>query len=295
MAPYTLAVGGQIAGGGDFMRIKLVGLAVAWIAVVGVAQQPAMETAKDMFAKLTPAEQQQYQAATKDFQAAHYGQALPVYRTLLAAHAGDSFLSKMAGESAINTDDLKTARTVVEPVVKQDPNDWQACTLMVRIYAQSGDKEHRDAETARMSELYAKGLTPKELTQYIVEKVAAGDKQVLIWNSLVPWGGYKVYNYARVFDSKGQLVLRIQLESADFDQPSWAKQHPKEAAAGGRMFSLDGYWSGPANAQGQHTESHATYGFLDAKPSYDELKARMVAIAAGKSGAMCSTVKTIQQ
>jgi len=282
--------------------MKLLCVAVAmcgWLAGAANARGqatplPEIETAQQMFATLAADEQQRYQAATKDFGAQQYAGALPVFQALLVAHPGDTFLAKMVAESAVNVADLKAAREAIEPVVKHNPDDWQACALMLRIYAESGDKPHRDESMAHMSELYAKGAMPKTMNQYIVEKAAAGDKQVLIWNSLVPWGGYKVYNYVRVFDSQGQMVLRIQLESADFDQTLWAKSHPKEAAAGGRMFSLDGYWSGPANAQGQHTENHATYGFLDAKPSYDDFKARAIAIAGGKGGALSSTTKTVQ-
>jgi hypothetical protein len=276
------------------MRTGFVGLAVVLLAVAGAAQQPAMESANEMFAKLTPEEQTKYQAATKDFQASHYGDALPVYMTLLAAHTGDSFLAKMVAESALNTGDLKLAAETIQPVSMQNPEDWQASGLMLRVYAESGDKTARDAEFAHMAELHKRGAIPKAMTQYIVEKAAAGDKQVLIWKSLVPWGNYKTYYYARVFDANGQMVSRITVESADFDQTLWAKSHPKEAAAGGRMFSIDGYFQGPVNAAGQHVESHATYGFLDAEPTYDEVRARFIAIAGGKGGALSRTDKTVQ-
>jgi hypothetical protein len=276
------------------MRMKGVGLMVVLLAVAGAAQEPGMETAKDMFAKLTPEEQQRYQMATKDFQASHYAEALPVYKTLLAAHAGDSFLAKMVSESAVNTGDLKLAKDVIEPVVKADEDDWQASGLMLRVAAQLGDKAGRDAGFEHMLDLYKRGLTPKGFTQYIVEKTPAGDKSVLIFKSLVPWGNYKTYYYARVFDASGQMVSRITVESADFDQTLWAKSHPKEAAAGGRMFSVDGYSQGPANAAGQHTETHATYGFLDAEPTYDEVRAKFIGIASGKGGMLSRTDKTVQ-
>jgi hypothetical protein len=246
------------------------------------AQAPAIETAQEAYAKLSPEEKQSYDQAAKDFGAEKFGVALPVFKTLLAAHAGDVFLSKMAGESAIDVGDYKLAAETLQPALKQNPDDWMLVALTTRVYAETGDKAHRDAGMAHMAELYKRGLTPKQMTQYIVEKDMVGDKKVIIWNSLVPWGNFKVYNYARVFDQDGKMVERIQLESGDFDQPLWAKQHPKEAAAGGRMFSLDSYFEGPPNASGQRSTSQALNGFLDGQPTYDEVREYFMAIASGK-------------
>ena len=60
------------------------------------------------------------------------------------------------------------------------------------------------------------------------------------------------------YDNKGTLVFRVALESNQLEQPLWAKEHKKLAAAGGRQFSLDGYSAG----------SHYTYGFYDGEPDY---------------------------
>ncbi len=206
-------------------------------------------TAAESLAKLTPEEKTRFDAAGKDFNAQKFAESLVVYKALLAAHPGDPLLSKMTGEAATDTGDTKLALTVLQPIETQNPDDWQAAALLSRIYAETGDKTHRDAEFAHMTELYKKGVTPKGLTQYIVEKVNVGDRRLIIWNSFEPWGNFKVYNYARVFDKDGKLVQRITLESSDMDQTFWAKQHPKEAAAGGRMFSLDGYSEGRAGRE----------------------------------------------
>jgi hypothetical protein len=254
----------------------------------------SVPTANESFARLSPEEKEQFNAANKDFNAQKFAEALVVYKALLAAHAGDPLLSKMAGESSIDVGDPKYTLELLLPVEAQNPDDWQAAALLGRVYAEAGDKEKRNAEMARLEALYKRGVTPKGLTQYILEKVHVGDKLVIIFNSFEPWGNFKVYNYARVLDSQGRLLSRITLESSDFDQPLWAKQHPEQAAAGGRMFSLDGYADGGTNAAGQHTETHATYGFLDGRPTYDQVRADFINIASGKGGPLSSNTHPAQ-
>jgi hypothetical protein len=81
----------------------------------------------------------------------------------------------------------------------------------------------------------------------------------------------------------------VTLESNDFDQPLWAKQHPKEAAAGMRMFSMDGYSEPIPGPNGTATQTHTTYGFFDGRPSYDTVRDKMIAVANGKGSAISST------
>jgi hypothetical protein len=279
------------------MHVGAVAFAMIWLlaGVKSIAQSVAVETMRDAYALLSPDEKQSFDAAGKAFGAGKHAEALTAYKALLAAHVGDEFLSKMAAESAIETGDLKLALALIQPIAARNPDDWQAAGLLTHAYAQMGDKEHRDAGMAHMDELYKRGLTPKGLDQYLLEKMPAGDRQVAVWHSFRPWGNFQVYDFARVFNSQGQLVYRIELESPDFDQSVWAKQNPEKAAAGGRMFTVDGYLIGPTNAAGQHTETHTTYALLDGRPTYDEVRTRFIAIAENKASALSKTVKTVQE
>lgn len=49
-----------------------------------------------------------------------------------------------------------------------------------------------------------------------------------------------MYFLGQLMNAQGQILLRITLESSDSDQGLFAQQHPKEAAAGLRLFSMDG-------------------------------------------------------
>jgi len=77
-------------------------------------------------------------------------------------------------------------------------------------------------------------------------------------------------------------------------RPLFAKEHPQEAAFGDRRYSIDTYSSGPVQANGQHTEIHGTIGFLDIKPTYNEVRTRFLAVAQGQASAMSSTVHHVK-
>ena len=242
----------------------------------------------DSLATLTPEQRQQYDAAGKDFSAGNYANALAIYKSLLATHAGDPLFSKFAAESAINTGDTAYAIQTLQPIEAHNADDWQAATLLARAYAESGDKQHRDAEMLRLTDLHKRGVTPPRLTQYIIEKIHAGDHTIMLFNSLEPWGNYKIQNYARVLDKDGHQLLLVTLETGDFDQPLFAKEHPKEAAAGARSFSLDAYKDTGTNSSGQKTQTHYTFKFFVGQPPYDVVRQDIIDVAAGKASPMSS-------
>jgi Tetratricopeptide repeat len=259
------------------------------------AQTPAAGVAPQGQAgdALTPEEQAQFDAAGQKFGAEKYAEALAMYKPLVAAHPGNAQVMKFAAEAAINAGEKEYALGLLQPMEAANPDDWQATALLVRVYAETGDQQHRDAEMAHMVDLYKKGVVPARLQQYIVEKVQEKDKSILIWRSLTPWGNYHVYDYARVFDRQGQMLFRITVESNDFDHPEFAKEHPAEAAVGKRAFSLDGYKEGPANEM-QRTETHMTFGFLVGEPSYDEVREDFVKIATGTWKPMSDSTHAVQ-
>jgi hypothetical protein len=254
---------------------------------------PHRPTARESVDSLTPEQKQQFDQAGKLFNVSKFSESLTIFKALLLAHPTDPLFSKFAAEAALNTGDRAQTLTILQSLDKSDPDDWQAVALQARAYTEMGDKPHSAAAIARLSDLYARHLVPANQTQYIIEQVEAEGRRILIWNSFVPWGNFKVHNYARVFDADGQLLLRITLESSDFDQTQFAKEHPAEAAAGARRFSLDGYRTAPPNAAGQKTETHITFAFLDSKPTYDEVRADFIKIATGKSIPMSENLHPI--
>jgi hypothetical protein len=231
---------------------------------------------------LDPGEKTQADLAVRAFQADKFAEALAIFKPLVAAHPGESLLAKFAAEAAINVGDRDYALGLVMPILSANQNDWQATGLLARIYAETGDKPRRDAEMARMIDLHNRGVIPTQLQQYLIECIRVNDKTLRIWHSLQPWGNQKVYDYARVFDSSGAVVSRLELESMDLDQIAFAKDHPSEAASGVRIFSFDSFSPVVSNANGTKSYTHGTVDMFVGQPTYDAVRKAFVEIASGK-------------
>jgi tetratricopeptide (TPR) repeat protein len=254
-----------------------------------------VETQQALVAHLTAQQKQQFDDAGKAFNAAHFADALTGYKRLLEDLPGDAVISKFAGEAALDVGDTTYALETLKPIAQSNPNDWQAVALLTRAYAESGDKASRDAGIAQMIALHKRGITPAKTRQFIVERTKVGEHVVLIFVSLEPWGHYHVYNYAQIFDEGGRLALRAAVQSDDVDQAAFAKQHPTEAAAGLRGFSLDGYQDSGKNSDGHPTETHYTFKFFAGQPAYDTVRSEFLSIASGQTKPISSRVNALSQ
>lgn len=258
-------------------------LLILFVFLAGWAPQAKLETVQDLSDQLTPEQKQLFDQASKQFGAQKYADALTTFKQLLSALPNDAVLAKFASESAINSGDDAFAKATLKPVLTTNPDDWQAEALMTRACAESGDTAERDAGMARMMELEKKGAIPSNMPTYLLERIPVGENTIVVRTSVVPWGPYKVYDLGQVLDKNGKMFLRVTLESSDFDQPLFAKDHPKEAAAGLRRFSMDGYQSSAPDAQGHVSQSHATYKFFDGEPSYATVREEFIKIASGQT------------
>lgn len=269
-------------------------------ATVGFAQSPPTATAasqiesvQDLVGHLTPEQKQRFDESMKAFNAQLYADALVAYKGLLGQLPNDSLLSKLASESALNTGDTGFALSALKPLAQANPDDWQAAALLVRACAESGDVACRDAGIAHMLDLHRRGVTPPRMQQYIVEHVKVGANTLIIRTSLEPWGYYKVYDLGQVMDGDGKVFLRATVESGDGDQALFAKEHPKEAAAGQRSFSLDAYRETGLNSTGQRTQTHFTYKFFVGQPTYEVVRQEFVNIVNGKSSPISSRTNLV--
>jgi Tetratricopeptide repeat len=269
-------------------RFSVFALSLAFAAAPSIDAQQ-----NDPLTGLTPAQKEAFAAAAKPFAAQHFAEALTQLKPLLAAAPEGSpaqiLIAKYTAEAEIDTGDRDDAVALLKPIQAAFPNDWQARSLLARAYAEAGDKTQRDAELAAVVALHkANPDTPVgKATQILLEHDAlTNGGSVSIWYSLEPWGRYKTYVYSRVFDKDGNQTLRVTLESSDFDQPMWAKNHADLAAKGERMFSMDGYGPDQKLPNGQITQSHMTFGFFDGQPPYDTTRERILKIAEGKQGPM---------
>jgi hypothetical protein len=257
------------------------------------SDSPHRETTQDLVAKLSQQQKQQFDIAEKAFGEQRYADSLVIYKLLLKDFPDDPILIKFASEAALNKGDASFALKALKPLAQTDPDDWQAAAMLTRACAETGDIACRDAGIAHMLDLHQRGITPTNLQQYVVENVKVGENTILIRTSLVPIGYYKVYAIGRVTDSAGKLFLSVTLESNDFDQPAFAKEHPDEAAKGIRSFSLDAYLETGLNDNGQRTQTHFTYKFFVGQPSYATVRDEFLKVADGTSTPISSTIGLI--
>lgn len=249
------------------------------------AQTPAPQAAA--VSDLTPEQQNLFDQGGKLFQQQHYAEVIPLFEQLLQQlkpHSPQAILvTKYLAESAINSDKRDLALSWIKPLAA-DANDGQVAGLLARIYAETGQKQLRDAEIAHLIDLHQRAVNPimAHMQTILLERVVTENGSLRIWYSLEPWGRFKTHLWVRIYDKNGQELRRIALESSDFDQPTFAKQHPDLAAKGVRIFTLDGYSVPVKNADGTTSGAHSTYDFFQGKPDYDELREQIVAIANGK-------------
>jgi hypothetical protein len=261
---------------------------IGFTAASGQQTPPAEPQSTPNFA--TVQQKAQFEMAQQDAAAAHWSDALAKLKPLHDLLPDDVDLTRFTAEAAINSGDTAYAIAQLQPIAAAKPGSWQELMLMARAYAQAHEAASRDAALSTLSELYDSRRHPKlnSVQVFLIERIALPDGSVDLYYSLEPWSRYKIYEMARVFNASGQQVRRITLESNDFDQPTWAQQHPALAAQGMRMFSMDGYTE-QYTADGSHTQTHATYRFFDGRPGYDTVRDEMVAIASGKTGPMSTT------
>ncbi len=201
-----------------------------------------IETTQDLLARLTPQQKQQYDEAGKAFNTQLFTEAIEAYKLLLKDLPGDPVLSKFLGEAAINSGKNRPRAQYPPPHRRSNARRLASHRPPHPRLRRIRRQACRDAGMAHMLDLHKRGLTPPHMQQYIVERIFySSGKSLTIYTSLEPWGHYHVYNYAQIFDSAGHMELRVTVESDDTDQAFFAKEHPKEAAAGLRSFSLDGY------------------------------------------------------
>jgi hypothetical protein len=241
------------------------------------------ESTQEFIAKLNPQQKQQFDDALTAYKTQRPFDAALIYRSLLNDFPGDPILLKFASQNLIRSGAPGIAVDLLRPLTQADPDDWQAASLLTHGCADVGDKPCRDAGIAHMLDLHSRGLTPPQMQDYVVEDVKLGDNTIQISTSLVPWGMYHVYAVGRATDSAGKLFLSITLESNDFDQPGFAKDHPDQAGKGMRRFSIDSYRENGVDSSGQRTQTQAFYKFIDGQPDYETIREEFLKVATGKS------------
>jgi tetratricopeptide (TPR) repeat protein len=207
-------------------------------------------------------------------QARDFNDALTGAKAILSADPASPKANKLVGVVLLDQQKPSDALPYFEKALQLSaPDDPTVHGLMLQAYAQSGDKTRRDQQRALLRDLHADGkhLQFAQIPSCLIETIPVGNRTVQATEFYEPSGEFHFYYRFNIFDATGHIQSFIALESDDADQALYAQQHPKQAAAGDRRFSLDGY---SKSADGNVTQS--LYTFFDGQPTYDDVRALVV-------------------
>jgi hypothetical protein len=149
----------------------------------------------------------------------------------------------------------------------------------------------RDAALDHIQKLHDGGRPAPQVV--IVENDPLPDGgSVRMSDYIEPQSRFHIVLMAEFFDAAGQRTRRTAVESDDIDQVAFRKDHPDQAAAGVRVYSMDGY-SETRNAQGQIiSQTHATLCpvpgcFMTGRPTYELF--RSTVLGSNKTAPISST------
>ena len=131
-------------------------------------------------------------------------------------------------------------------------------------------KQQRDQEREILRKLHDDPNAPDAMQTkgFLLEMFPVKQYRVEAVEYFRPVGKLHIYYRFVIRNGAGKRVWQMDVESNDFDQNSWAKAHPDEAAAGKRQFQLVG------EDRDRHMDYHMFSGTLD----YDMIRAQVVGV-----------------
>uniref|UniRef100_A0A372ITU6 Uncharacterized protein n=2 Tax=Paracidobacterium acidisoli TaxID=2303751 RepID=A0A372ITU6_9BACT len=205
-----------------------------------------------------------------DLKAGQDAQALAVLREAIAADPGNEAVLLLAADAALNLYQGPVAVQYAEKARAIDPNDWKIHTTLVAAYAAAGMRPQRDAERMLLRK-YHSDPTAKDAEQtsgFLLEIFPVKQYRVEAVEFYRPVEKMHIYYRFLIRDQGRKRVWSIDAESNDFDETSWAKAYPKQAAEGQRQYQLTGHG----------TSINLDYRMFSGNPDYDTIRAMVVKI-----------------
>jgi tetratricopeptide (TPR) repeat protein len=209
------------------------------------------------------------------FRQKDFALALRIFQQVIAADPSDVVAYNVAANCSSRLKDYPSAIDSFKHALQLRPDEYHNVSGLIRAYTLAGMAPERDELRKHIAQLEDAGKLPADFN-YIFEAFDAADKKIQVAEFPKIQGLYGERYRFMVFNDAGKEIFCVTLESDEPEQATWAKEHPKEAAAGGRRFSLDGYAS----------DSHSTYGFYDGEPPYEQVREEVKQILAGKKRAI---------
>lgn len=234
--------------------------AVAISLLIGL-QAPAQTTAS---AQPGP----QIAQGISNLKAGQDAQALAAFRQVLAADPSNETALLLAADAALNLYQGDVAAEYAEKAKQADPDNWKIHTTLVAAYAAAGKRQQRDAERALLRQYHSdpKVKDAAQTAGFLLEIFPVKQYRVEAVEYYKPVEKMHIYYRFLIRNQQRKRVWRIDVESNDFDQNSWAKTYPKQAAEGQRQYQLTGV-GGDVNVD---------YRMFSGNPDYDAIRAMVV-------------------
>lgn len=220
-------------------------------------------------------------------EARKYAQALAAYQRALAKAPDEPSLLWNGGLSAYLSGDYAAALPLWKRLKQQEPRDGAVRTKLIQTYQALNKRPEREAERAELFALRADARKRNPNSEALKQKDYCRDQ--------FEASGRSVFAY-EFFEMEGPrarrykfIVLKKDGDSEDFNislgsYPA-TNDYMRESGKlkpGQRVFHLDGYY-----AEGLHK----TFGFFEREPSYDQTRALVEEILAGKRRELSSRQK----
>src|SRR5271170_4981107 len=195
-------------------------------------------------------------------------QALDLFERVLQANPNDAAANLLAATAAVSLYKGDLAVKYAEKAREVDPNNWKVHTTLVAAYAAAGKKEQRNQEREILRKLHDDPHAPDAMQTrgFLLEMFPVKQYGIEAVEYFHPVDKFHIYYRFLIRNAEGKRVWQIDVESNDFDQNSWARAHPDEAAAGKRQFQL----------VGEDQDLHMDYRMFSGTPDYDAIRAQAV-------------------
>lgn len=197
-------------------------------------------------------------------------QALEIFEQVLQTDPNDTATNLLAATAALNLYKNDLAVKYAEKARALDPNNWKVHTALVAAYAADNKKEQRDQERETLRKLHDDPQVPDVMQTkgFLLEMFPVKQYRIEAIEYFHPLGRFHIYYRFSIRNAEGKRVWQIDVETNDFDEASWAKAHPDEAAAGKRQFQL----------VGEDADVHTDYRMFSGTSDYDVVRAQVVQV-----------------
>jgi tetratricopeptide (TPR) repeat protein len=197
-------------------------------------------------------------------------EALGFFEQALETNPNDPAANLLAATAALSLYKGDLAVKYAEKARELDPGNWKVHTTLVAAYAAAGKRDQRDQERETLRKLHDDPHAPDAMQTkgFLLEMFPVKSYRVEAIEYFHPVEKFHIFYRFVIRNAMGKRVWQMDVESNDFDQSSWAKAHPDEAAAGKRQFQL----------VGEDHDLHVDYRMFSGTADYDAIRAQVVEV-----------------